>query len=113
MSEGNIKVVAKNIITSSPYSIYLAGLYASIVTGDSMYALFTLSAIIMGDGFNAIEKKTEPSVFLSMLFLAFLTSARFKIHLISISDNISLYDFTILLNKIILIFKNLNIKIKE
>jgi len=57
MSEGNIKVIAKNIITSSPYSIYLAGLYASIVTGDSMYTLFTLSAIIMGDGFNAIEKK--------------------------------------------------------
>ena len=38
MSEGNVKIVFKNIITSSPYSIYLAGLYAFIITGDSIYA---------------------------------------------------------------------------
>jgi hypothetical protein len=41
MSEGNIQSIAKNIITSSPYTIYQAGILASIVTGDPKYVVFT------------------------------------------------------------------------
>jgi len=62
MSEGNIQSIAKNIITSSPYTIYQAGILASIVTGDPKYVVFTLFAIIMGDGFNALEKKIAKKI---------------------------------------------------
>ena len=57
MSEGNIKTVGKNIITSSPYTIYQAGILATIVTGDYKYIFFSLLAFLMGDGFNALEKQ--------------------------------------------------------
>lgn len=57
MSEGNIKTVGKNIITSSPYTIYQAGILATIVTGDYKYIFFSLLAFLMGDGFNAVEKQ--------------------------------------------------------
>jgi len=56
MSEGSIKIIGKNIITSSPYTIYQAGILATIVTGDYKYIFFSLLAFLMGDGFNAIEK---------------------------------------------------------
>jgi membrane-associated phospholipid phosphatase len=62
MSEGNIQSIGKNIITSSPYTIYQAGILASIVTGDPKYVVFTLFAIIMGDGFNALEKKIAKKI---------------------------------------------------
>ena len=56
MSEGSIKIIGKNIITSSPYTIYQAGILATIVTGDYKYIFFSLLAFLMGDVFNAIEK---------------------------------------------------------
>ena len=62
MSEGNIKSIGKNIITSSPYTIYQAGILASIVTGDPKYVVFSLFAMIMGDGFNALEKKIAKKI---------------------------------------------------
>ena len=57
MSEGNLGSIGKNLITTSPYTIYQAGLLAWLVTGDNKYGFFTLLAIVMGDGFNAIEKQ--------------------------------------------------------
>ena len=56
MSEGNIASIGKNIITRSPYTIYQAGILATIVSGDPKYALFTCLAFVMGDAFNAGEK---------------------------------------------------------
>ena len=54
--------ISKNIITSSPYTIYQAGILASIVTGDPKYILFSVFAFIMGDGFNALEKKIAKKI---------------------------------------------------
>lgn len=56
MSEGNLASIGKNIITTSPYTVYQAGILATIVSGDPKYALFTGLAFIMGDAFNAGEK---------------------------------------------------------
>ena len=57
MSEGKINSIGKNILTSSPYTIYQAGLLAWLVTGDIKYGVFTFLAVIMGDGANYFEKK--------------------------------------------------------
>lgn len=57
MSEGKLLSTGKNIITSAPYSIYTAGILAWIVSGNPQYGFFSLLAIIMGDGFNALEKQ--------------------------------------------------------
>ena len=62
MSEGSFNSISKNIITSSPYTIYQAGILASIVTGDPKYILFSIFAFIMGDGFNALEKKIAKKI---------------------------------------------------
>lgn len=55
MSEG-LALIPKNILTTAPYTIYQAGLLAWIITGKPYYGFFTLLAIILGDGMNAIEK---------------------------------------------------------
>ena len=62
MSEGSFSSISKNIITSSPYTIYQAGILASIVSGDPKYILFSVFAFIMGDGFNALEKKIAKQI---------------------------------------------------
>ena len=62
MSEGSFNSISKNIITSSPYTIYQAGILATIVTGDPKYVLFSVFAFIMGDGFNALEKKIAKTI---------------------------------------------------
>ena len=62
MSEGSFNSISKNIITSSPYTIYQAGILATIVTGDPKYILFSVFAFIMGDGFNALEKKIAKQI---------------------------------------------------
>ena len=64
MSEGNIASIGKNIITSSPYTIYQAGILATIVSGDPKYALFTCLAFVMGDAFNAGEKILSKKIIL-------------------------------------------------
>jgi len=55
MSE-QITTVPRNIARSSPYTIYLSGLLVSIVTGKPLGAIFSLCAIIFGDGLNFILK---------------------------------------------------------
>jgi membrane-associated phospholipid phosphatase len=62
MSEGKLLSTGKNIITSSPYSIYTTGILAWIITGNPQYGFFSLLAIIMGDGFNAIEKQIAKKI---------------------------------------------------
>lgn len=57
MSESSIKEVFKYTITSIPYTIYMSGFLASIVTGDLKYTYFSLLAILMGDIFNSVEKR--------------------------------------------------------
>jgi len=62
MSEGKLISIGKNILTTSPYTIYQAGLLAWLVTGDSKYGFFTLLAVVMGDGFNALEKQLAKKI---------------------------------------------------
>ena len=57
MSEGKLKQVLNSVVTTAPYTIYQAGLLAWLVTGKVEYGFFTLLAVVMGDGFNAVEKK--------------------------------------------------------
>jgi len=56
MSEQKLKFVFKQILNTSPYTIYQVGIIASVVSGDSKYAFFSLLAFIFGDVFNFIEK---------------------------------------------------------
>lgn len=62
MSEGNLSSRFKNIITSSPYTIYQTGLLAMLVSGDVKYGFFTLLAIVMGDGFVFVEKSISKKI---------------------------------------------------
>lgn len=57
MSEGSIANTLKNVVTTSPYTIYQTGVLAFVVTCNPRYILFTIVAILFGDVFNAIEKK--------------------------------------------------------
>ncbi|XWV26674.1 dolichyldiphosphatase [Tupanvirus soda lake] len=54
--------IPKNIARASPYIIYLSGLSSSVVTGKSIGAVFSLSAIIFGDGLNYVLKKIFKSI---------------------------------------------------
>ena len=57
MSEGRITETVNNIITSSPYTIYLSCILASLISGDYKYVLFGAFVIFFGDMCNAMEKK--------------------------------------------------------
>lgn len=48
--------IAGNLLTSSPYTVYQAGILGWLISGDHTCAMFTLCAIVFGDGFNALEK---------------------------------------------------------
>ena len=56
MSEDNFSSIVKNVTTSVPYTVYQAGILATVVTGDPKYILFSILAFVMGDAFNAGEK---------------------------------------------------------
>lgn len=62
MSEGGFHFILKNIIITSPYTICQSGILATIVTGDPKYILFSVLLLIMGDGFNALEKKISKQI---------------------------------------------------
>lgn len=48
--------ILRNIARSSPYTIYLSGILVSLITGKPLAAIFTLSALIFGEGLNFILK---------------------------------------------------------
>ena len=56
MTEGKLASVFKNALTAAPYTIYQGAILGSVVSGDPKYVFFALLAIVMGDGFNAVEK---------------------------------------------------------
>jgi membrane-associated phospholipid phosphatase len=62
MSEGKVKMIGKNLMTSFPYTIYMSSLLAWIVSGEEKYGFFMLIAIVFGDVFNVIEKKISKKI---------------------------------------------------
>ena len=55
MSEGKILSTIRNIITSSPYTIYQTSLLSFLVSGDIKYGMFFI-VIIINEMLNHIEK---------------------------------------------------------
>ena len=55
MSEGKILSTIRNIITSSPYTIYQTSLLSFLVSGDIKYGIFFI-VIIINEMLNHIEK---------------------------------------------------------
>lgn len=45
-----------SIITTSPFVIYQAGFLAALISGNPMYAVFSLFAIVLGNGSNYLLK---------------------------------------------------------
>jgi membrane-associated phospholipid phosphatase len=56
MSEGALLETIENVVKTTPYTIYQAGLLAWLVTGDSRYGMFTLLTVVFGEMFNHGEK---------------------------------------------------------
>lgn len=61
MSE-EIWSIPRNLARSSPYTIYSAGFLTSLVTGRPLGAIFSVSAIVLGDGCNFVLKKIFKSI---------------------------------------------------
>lgn len=55
MSEA-IASIPRNLARSSPYTLYVAGLLSSLITGNRTGAVFAGTAIVLGDGLNALTK---------------------------------------------------------